>query len=284
MRAISNPIPRPPPPDALLRPLTRLLRPLVRLLIRSGITFPVLADLLRELYVEVATRDLLPGERARTDSRIALLTGIHRKELRRQRLNANDDAEPAVVTLSSQLVARWLGTHADVDGNPVPLPRSGPAPSFEALVAGATRDVRPRAILDEWVAQGIVTLDADGLVRLQTVGFLPAENLEARLFYFARNLHDHVAAASANIAADGPAPFVDRSVHYDGLGLDAAAVLEREAREAATRLLVKVNKVALGIADKDDALADSVRPTRRVNLGIYLYTEDEPRAEPPVAG
>ncbi|MGI4943937.1 MAG: DUF6502 family protein, partial [Janthinobacterium lividum] len=163
----------------------------------------MLADLLRALYVEVATRDLLPGERARTDSRIALLTGIHRKELRRQRLDASDDAEPAVVTLSSQLVARWLGAHADADGNPVPLPRSGPAPSFEALVAGATHDVRPRAILDEWVAQGVVTLDAGGLVRLQTVGFLPAENLEARLFSFARNLHDHVAAASANIAADG---------------------------------------------------------------------------------
>ncbi len=256
----------------------------MRLLIRSGVTFPVLADLLRGLYVEVAARDLLPGERPRTDSRISLLTGIHRKELRRQRLEAGDDVEPAVVTLNSQLVARWLGTHADADGNPVPLPRAGPVPSFEALVAGATRDVRPRAVLDEWVAQGIATLEADGSVRLQTAGFLPADNLDARLFYFARNLHDHVAAASANISAAGAAPFLDRSVHYDGLSLDAAAALERETREAATRLLLKVNRVALGIADKDAAAADSTQPTRRVNLGIYLYTEDEPRVEPPIAG
>ncbi len=281
---ISDPAFRPPPPDALLRPLARLLRPLVRLLIRSGITFPVLVDLLRALYVEVATRDLLPGERSRNDSRVSLLTGIHRKELRRQRVEAGDEDEPAVVTLNSQLVARWLGSHTDTNGSPVPLPRTGPAPSFEALVMSATRDMRPRAILDEWVAQGIATLDADGMVRLQTAGFLPTENLDARLFYFARNLHDHVAAASANISAVGPAPFLDRSVHYDCLGLEAAAALEHEARDAATRLLLDVNRVALGIADQDDTLADGVRPTRRVNLGIYLYTEDETKPEPPIAG
>lgn len=284
---IPDPASRPPPPDALLRPLARLLRPLVLLLIRSGVTFPVLADLLRALYVEVAARDLQPGEHARTDSRVSLLTGIHRKELRRQRLEAGSEDEPAVVTLNSQIVARWLGSHADADGTPLPLPRTGPAPSFDTLVTAATRDVRPRAVLDEWVAQGIATLDADGLVRLQTAGFLPAE-LDARLFYFARNLHDHVAAASANILAVGPAPFLDRSVHYDGLGVDAAASLETEAREAATRLLLQVNTVALGIADKDDALASAARPTRRVNLGIYVYTEDEARPEPnpgpPVAG
>ena len=252
----------------------------MRLLIRSGVTFPVLADLLRGLYVEVATRDLLPGERARTDSRISVLTGIHRMELRRQRLEVGGEEDLSVVTLNSQLVARWLGAHADADGTPLPLPRTGPAPSFEALVTDATRDVRPRAVLDEWMAQGIATLDENGVVRLRTAGFLPADNLDARLFYFARNLHDHVAAAAANILAVGPAPFVDRSVHYDGLGVDAAASLEAEAREAATRLLLKVNKVALDIADKDDALADGVRPTRRVNLGIYVYAEDETGPEP----
>ena len=77
--------PRPPPPAALLRASRRLLRPLVRLLMRAGVTFPVLADLLRTLYVEVAARDLLVDPKAQTDSRISLLTGVHRKEIRRLR-------------------------------------------------------------------------------------------------------------------------------------------------------------------------------------------------------
>ena len=261
-----------------------MLRPLVRLLIRSGVTFPVLSDLLRTLYVEVAARDLSPGERARTDSRISLLTGIHRKELRRQRVTADDPAEPAVLTLNSQIIARWLGdpAYAASGGQPAPLPRSGPRPSFESLVASVTRDLRSRAVLDEWLAQGTAVLDEKGLVQLQAPAYLPRADGEARLFYFARNLHDHIAAASANISAAGAAPFLDRAVHYDGFDEIAAAALEAEAREAANRLLLDVNRTALGIADANDQRAASAPPssTRRVNFGVYVYVEDEPPRAP----
>ena len=252
-------------------------------MIRSGVTFPVVADLLRGLFVEVASRDLLPGERPRTDSRISLLTGIHRKELRRQRAADQDAPEPPVVTLNSQLIGRWLGDPAYVgaDGRPMALARGGPPPSFDALVAMTTRDVRSRSVLDEWLSQGIATQEADGRVVLASSAFLPRDDLEARLFFFARNLHDHVAAASANIVsasgATGGAPFLDRSVHYDGLGLEAAAELEAHAREAAGRLLLDINRAALAIADRDDALAKAAGPreTRRVNLGVYLFADGE---------
>ena len=40
-----------PEPARLQAPLARLLRPLVRLLVRGGVTFPALTELLRELYV-----------------------------------------------------------------------------------------------------------------------------------------------------------------------------------------------------------------------------------------
>lgn len=72
----------------LLRAVRAMLRPLVRLMIRYGITFPVLADLLRGLYVEVAANDMLADPKARTDSRISLMTGVHRKEIRRLRRKA----------------------------------------------------------------------------------------------------------------------------------------------------------------------------------------------------
>ena len=269
---------QPPPPELLLTALARMLRPLVRLQIRSGVTFPVLADLLRGLYVEVARDDLLPDPRSRTDSRISLMTGVHRKELRRQR-GPQPAEEPAVVTLNSQILALWLGApdYTDADGQSLPLLRNGPAPSFDSLVATVTRDVRPRAVLDDFLAQGIVTLDAEGIVRLKAEAFLPREGSEAQLFYFARNLHDHVAAAAANVAGQGAPPFLDRSVHYDRLGIEAAAALEATAREAAQRLLLEINRQALVIAEQDEAEAvnNPDRPTRRVNLGVYLYAEDE---------
>lgn len=249
----------------------------MRLLIRSGVTFPVLADLLRGLYVDVARHDLLTDPKARTDSRISLMTGVHRKELRRQR-SPEAPPVPAVVTLNTQIIARWLGASdtADQEGRPLPLPRTGTAPSFEALVEAVTRDMRPRAVLDDWISQGLAVLDREDRVHLQAAAFLPREGSEAQLFYFARNLHDHAAAAAANILATAAPPFLDRSLHYDRLGLEAAARLEAAGRQAAQQMLLDLNRVALGIAEADDKLAAAgARPTRRINLGVYLYVEDE---------
>ncbi len=259
----------------MLQALARVLRPLVRAAIAAGVTFPVLADLLRGLYIDVASHDLATDQRARSDSRISLLTGIHRKELRRQRAEPHGAREPAIVTLTSRLIGRWLGDPAyhDPAGTPLALPRTGPAPSFEALVTAVTTDVHPRSILDDWVAGGLATLDAAGAVTLAARAFLPAEASAAKLHYFARNLHDHAAAAVANIGAAAP-PFLDRSVHYDGLSPAAADALELAARAAAERTLLDVNRLALRLSDEDAPGA----ARRRVNLGLYVYAEDEPDA------
>jgi hypothetical protein len=270
------------PPTVLLRSIRRVMRPVVRLLMQSGVTFPVLADLLRALFVDVAVTDLLIDRRAQTDSRVSLLTGVHRKEIRRLRqAETEPDAVPPLVTLASQIIARWLATPAflDPDGRPLPLPRSARTdatePSFESLVSTVTADVRARTVLDDWIAQGIVTLDADDRVRLNTSVFIPRPGSAEQLFFFARNLHDHIAAAAANIAAPAGPPFVDRSVHYDKLPTEAAQRLEALGREAAQSMLLAVNRAAMEIADRADATAAPAIATQRVNLGVFLYVEDE---------
>jgi len=69
-----------PQPNAAAKlhaPLARLLRPLVRLCIRSGMTFPALAQLLRELFVNVAEHDFALEDKEQTDSRVSLLNTQH---------------------------------------------------------------------------------------------------------------------------------------------------------------------------------------------------------------
>ena len=276
----------------LLPPLTRLLRPLVSLLIRAGITFPVLSDLLRQLYVEVAAAELDvagPSRRrapaARNDSRLSLITGLHRKEIRRLRAlqTPAGDVVPAVVTLHSQLIARWLGgaDTADAAGRPLPLPRlaagdaTGGPPSFERLVRGVTTDLRPRSVLDEWLSQGIAALGDDDTVRLLDTAYVPRPGQDAQLFYFARNLHDHLAAAAANVLARDAAPFLERSVHYDALSPDLAARLIAGGGAAAERLLLDINRLALALLEQGGEPPPGA-PTARVNLGVYLFHEPEP--------
>jgi hypothetical protein len=272
-----------PPPEALIKPLARLLRPLVRLLIRSGLTFPAMAEVLRGVFVDVAVHDLLTDPKSRTVSRISLLTGIHRKDVRRLRdRETTDDEIPAAITLTSQIIARWLGTpaYSDSAGHPLVLPRTATqaeVPSFEQLVRSVTTDVRTRAVLDYLVDQNMVILEAEDHVRLNTAAFIPRQGGEEQLFYFSRNLHDHIAAAAANVLATAAPPFLDRSVHYDQLATETAAELERVAREAAMRTLIDVNRIALSLAEAaEQGSGATAAPLRRVNLGIYLYAEDEP--------
>ena len=277
----------PPPPDALLRACRRLLRPLVRLAMRAGVTFPVLSDMVRTLCVEVASRELLTSPRARTDSRISLLTGVHRKEIRRLReLPGDADPIPPAITLGTQVVGRWLGlgAYTAFNGQPLPLPRTAGAegePSFDSLVESITTDIRPRAVLDDWLSQGLVTLDGEDRVHLNTAAFLPRGGGREQMFYFARNLHDHIAAASDNVSAPGPAPFLDRALHYDQLDETTARRLESIARDAAQAVLVEVNRAAIELVEAMPPAAPGTAQSR-VNFGLFVYRDSdaEPEALP----
>src|SRR5712675_3441802 len=163
---------------SLHAPLARLLRPLVRLCIHGGMTVPALAQLLRELFVNVAEHDFALEGKEQTDSRVSLLTGINRKEVARLRgAGAPVNETPATLSLTSAIIARWLAApeFTDEKGDPLPLPRtaSGDAPSFEQLVSSITKDVRPRAVLDEWLDRKLVTINDDDEIVLVETAFVP---------------------------------------------------------------------------------------------------------------
>src|SRR4051812_24093206 len=170
---------------SLRAPLARLLRPLVRLCIRGGLTFPALAQLLRELFVNVAEHDFALEGKEQTDSRVSLLTGIHRKEVARLRgAGAPVNETPATLSLASAIMARWLAAPEFIDatGNPLPLPRmaGGDVASFETLVSSITKDVRPRAVLDEWLDRKLVTINDDGEIELVDTAFVPSGDDERK--------------------------------------------------------------------------------------------------------
>lgn len=266
---------RPPePPPALRRALQAVLRPLVRLLVEQGVPFYQLAELLKSVYVDVALHDFPLEGKGPTDSRVTLLTGVHRKDVKRLRSERRDPGDPPKsVTLGALLVARWTGTAAylDAEGRPRPLPRTAArGPSFEKLVAGVSKDIRPRAVLDEWLRLGVAHLDAEGRVRLNAEAFVPARGFDEKAYYFGRNLHDHVAAAAHNLSGRKPA-FLERSVYYPGLSKESVAELAKLASRAGMEALQAVNRRALELKRRDAA---DEQADRRMNFGIYFYDAD----------
>jgi hypothetical protein len=253
-------------------PLARLLRPLVRLCIRGGMTFPALAQLLRELFVNVAEHDFGLEGKEQTDSRVSLLTGIHRKEVARLRgAGAPVHEMPTTLSRTSLIIARWSTApeFTDAKGDPLPLPRTagGDVPSFESLVASITKDVRPRAVLDEWLDRELVTINDDDQIILVEDALVPRGADDGKWHYLGRNLHDHIAAAERNVTSATP-PFMERAVHYDGLSPKLAKRLEARSRELAMEALKTANREA------SRALAKDKGGSSRWNFGVYVYRDD----------
>ncbi len=261
------------PSKSLVAAVRRLLRPLVRLLIAKGMGLPALTDVLKDVYVDVAVSEFPVKGRKQTDSRISLLTGVHRKDVRRLRDQERKETEaPRSVGLGAQVVARWLASKetTDKNGRPLPLPRQtsgGRAPSFDALVAGVSTDVRPRAVLDEWLRLGVAQIDPEGRVVLNRLAFVPEKGFPEKAFYLGRNIHDHLAAAAHNLLAEGN-PLLERSVHYSDLTPDSAEMLAEAAERVGMEALLSINRMALDLAAKDKGQESA---TRRVNFGLYFF-------------
>ncbi len=267
---------RPGAPPALVSAVKRVLRPLVGLLLDHGLTYTWLSGILKGIFVEVAEREFrLPGKH-QTDSRITLLTGVHRKDVRRLRREpVEDETPPASVYLGAQLAALWISDDRflDKDGNPRPLcrRRKGDEPSFEELVTSVSKDIRPRAILDEWLRLGAVAIDDRDRVVLEAGAFVPSKGFEEKAYYFGRNLHDHMAAARHNVQGGEP-PFLERSVYYDELSPASAEILAQLSEQEGMRLLKILNRRARQLQDRDRG---SKHSTQRMNFGVYFYHSDE---------
>jgi hypothetical protein len=212
--------PRPgEPPRALTQAIVRLLRPLVRVLIAHGVTFPMLAKLLKDIYVGVAEEAFPLSGKVQTDSRLSLLTGVHRKDVRalRGRGRATDRPSP-VVSRNAQMMALWAGdpNYLDARGRPRALPRTGGRPSFDSLVESVSKDIRPRVVLDEWQRLGLIRIDEQARVHLNNVAFVPRHEFDDLAYYFGRNLRDHIAASGHNLGGNEP-PMLERAVYYEKL-------------------------------------------------------------------
>lgn len=250
-----------------------MLRPLVRLLLSESVSYQQATELLKQVYVESAAHELTHHGHRPSTSRLSLLTGIRRKEVKRIREGPlGDDEVPEAVSLGAQLVARWTGDSPFVDegGRPLPLVLTADAgsPSFHELVRSVTTDIHPRSVLDEWLRLGLVSLDDGERIHLVTAAFVPKQGFEEKTFYLGRNVRDHLAAAARNVVGEGPST-IERSVHYSRLTPEAVSELEEYAEQAGMRLLEDVNRRARKLAGK--AAEGAPVAAERMNFGLYFF-------------
>lgn len=270
--------------DALLA----VLRPLARLAIDHGVQFGQLEELAKRAMVEAALH-AIAGESGRAVpavSRLSVISGIHRKEVKRLVESSDLTAVRAERAPAAELFTRWMTDRAwhDAEGRPLRLPRrpvTGDAPSFEALARGVTTDVHPRTLLDELLRLELVSLDpASDVVALRADAFVPTGRIEGLLAFLAANVGDHLAAAQANVGCalrasggepPGRAPFVEQALYADALSRESVDAAAEQARAHWGLLLRTLAPELQKLEDADGAAGRA--QDHRVRIGLYCYVE-----------
>lgn len=256
----------------LLDTVARVLAPIVRLLVARGISFQVTSELLKRVYVDTARRHFADDDA--TGTRLSLLTGLNRKEIRRLTESAGEKRPEDMASFASATHAVWRSVRRwrDRDGNPKPLPRrtTGRQASFDDLVRSITLDHRPAAVLEELTRLGYATEDANGMVHLNTRAFLSQRSFSDRLLPLGENLEDHANAAVANVLASTPS-FLERSVFSDEMSATSVTALATHAQAQWQRVHDETIKKAIA-AEKSDADAGR-EGDMRIRVGMYFYAE-----------
>jgi len=257
---------------ALVKAVIMLCKPLIRLLIEKGMTFPQFRELMKELYVEVADKHFSLDDNKPSDSRIFVLTGVHRKDVKRIRQQAESGSEKITssASLSGEIVARWtsMPDYIDDKGKPRQLLKNSKSneAGFEQLVSSVNKDVRPKVILEEWLRLNIVRLK-DDFVILNKSAFVTNKEFTEMAYYLGHNVHDHMASCVNNILVEAD-PMLERSVYYASLTEGSVNKLKTIASKKGNDLLQHLNKQAIKLYDADKHKDDA---THRMRLGVYWY-------------
>ncbi len=275
--------------DILTVSLARLLRPVIRILIRQGFSYGEFSEVARRVFVEIAEQDFKLDGRKQTNARIAMLTGIQRKEV--SRLKALDpmkmDDLDAQYSRGVRVISGWRRDpdFGSTDGTPIALPFEGEV-SFSELVRRYSGDLTARAVLDEFQRIGTVTLTDDGQIGM-TPGeiFAPAE-LEAQLNIMGTAGNDLMTTIDHNIESVPDDRRLQLSVAYDHLSSSDARRFQYLSHEESLTLLKRFDN---WLAEHDRDANPDLPGTPdiqggdddryRAGIGIYYFEEKVEKPE-----
>lgn len=258
-------------PSPALSAVLRVMVPLVRWLLRSGVGYTEFTAAIKLVFLSEARNEVRRSGARETDSALSLLSGLHRKDIRKAALDAHAQLSPSAISvpakasLASQVVARWVAS-----GLPKTLPVTG-ANGFECLVQMVSTDVHPRSVQQELVRLGVARLEEGQLVLLRRAFVPDPASQEARQL-LADSVADHLAAGVHNLTGDsrdGSRKYLEQALFADGLSEQSIRTLEQLANKLWHDTMHRMLEAAVPLCEHDEPLGGS----QRLRLGMFCYAE-----------
>ena len=142
-----------------------LVKRLASVLLPLGVSFDHFVAAAKTAFVEAAAENIGRRDGRVSQAKISVLTGLPRAEVARLRTHALSSDKPLAPTQRAERVMHgWYTDSSFLNSAGAPINLTHPG-SLGALVRKYSGDVPTRALLDELLDGGMVTLDAGGIVR-----------------------------------------------------------------------------------------------------------------------
>ncbi len=265
--------------SVLARAVVTILKPILRVLIRNDVSHAEFGELARQAYVDVAYEHFsIPGRKT-TYSRIAVLTGLSRKEvvrlygLRQQ----NQLLGKSTPNRAARVVNGWLSDKEfqDEQQNPKSLPLQGEFGSFAALVSKYSGDITLGAVVDELERVGVVSRPDKNTVTLLTFGYVPHEDELEKIRIMSECAADLLNTAVHNLENDEQDARFQRQIIFNNVSKNLIADLKQYSSEKSSLLLQELMQMCSS-SNRDH---DDKQQGRRAGLGIYYFESDNKTEE-----
>ncbi|HIB83538.1 MAG TPA: hypothetical protein EYM99_09345 [Alphaproteobacteria bacterium] len=263
--------------DVLYSAVSRLLIPLVHLLIRNGVSFSVFSELARRSYVKVAERDFrIPGK-PQTNTRIATVTGLSRKEVLRI-IKEQDSGEANLQgkhNRATRVISGWIreGEFHDKRGKPSALPLDGPNRSFSSLVKRFSGDIPARTILDELIHSGAVKSLKDGRIQLVSKAYIPATDSLEKVRMLGTDVFDLISSIDHNLTSSPDDAHFQRKVYYDNIPVELLDDLKKTMAKISQSALEDMNG-EMAKCDRDSNSKIKGSGKMRAGISIFYFEQD----------
>jgi len=263
---------------SLLTACRQLLKPLVRILLRHGVGFGEFADAVRATYLDIARDELLPEGRPDTDARLALLTGIHVRDVHRIRTVKFSGDEDVALGHIARVLQGWcqnpiyLGPY----GVPLEIPFSrNDGLSFEKLVTDCTDgEAEPELVLEELARAGAVKVTSDRFVRLLNRTYLPTPLDPLGLERLGNVVHYFIDTVDFNLRKkkQGEGRFERYAITMEGLSPANFAALDALVRQKGQEFLEILDNW-MGKHEITDGHLLSESEAIRTGIGVFHFIE-----------
>lgn len=264
--------------------LDKIFRPLVKLLLKRGIVFSELVDYLKAMYVDVADNDSdfrTSNKKRPTVTRIAVITGINRKEVNRLlREDIDDSALGDRSSIWVQLIHKWTHDSNYSNNNAakdLTYGREDDRYGFEELVKELTSDMTPKSVLDEMLEKKIVE-KKNKKVSLLMDSYVPLGNYDDEELWDigTESIGELISTVIYNLhSEESVTKRLQRRVYFDNVARTSLPGIKTWSDDELIPLMQSAQK-KLSEYDEGKSFQKTRTGRFRVGFGVYYFEEKIP--------